>query len=202
MREKNQTIRDEDHEFVSLCKKGDVDAFEALVKKHQKRMFNIAYRMMGNYEEASEIVQDALVAAYRGIKNFKAKAKFSTWLYTIVINLSKNRLKQVRAQLHRERYSIDNPVLTNEGQIHGEPASSEPSALETLEKRDIQQKVQACINSLDDEFREVLVLRDIQGFSYDEIGDVLKVPEGTVKSRLFRAREAVKDCLKKVIGDL
>ena len=202
MREKNQTIRDEDHEFVSLCKKGDVDAFEALVKKHQKRMFNIAYRMMGNYEEASEIVQDALVSAYRGIKNFKAKAKFSTWLYTIVINLSKNRLKQVKAQLHRERYSIDNPVLTNEGQIHGEPASSEPSALETLEKRDIQQKVQACINSLDDEFREVLVLRDIQGFSYDEIGDVLKVPEGTVKSRLFRAREAVKDCLKKVIGDL
>jgi RNA polymerase sigma-70 factor (ECF subfamily) len=202
MREKNQTIRDEDHEFVSLCKKGDVDAFEALVKKHQKRMFNIAYRMMGNHEEASEIVQDAFVSAYRGIKNFKAKAKFSTWLYTIVINLSKNRLKQVRAQLHRERYSIDNPVLTNEGQIHGEPASSEPSALETLEKRDIQQKVQACINSLDDEFREVLVLRDIQGFSYDEIGDVLKVPEGTVKSRLFRAREAVKDCLKKVIGDL
>ena len=100
MREKKQTIRDEDYEFVSLCKKGDVDAFEVLVKKHQKRMFNIAYRMMGNYEEASEIVQDAFVSAYRGIKNFRGRAKFSTWLYTIVINLAKNRLKQLKARLH------------------------------------------------------------------------------------------------------
>jgi len=202
MREKKQTIRDEDYEFVSLCKKGDVDAFEVLVKKHQKRMFNIAYRMMGNYEEASEIVQDAFVSAYRGIKNFRGRAKFSTWLYTIVINLAKNRLKQLKARLHHEKYSIDNPIPTHESQIHGEPASSDLSALERLEKRETQQKVQGCIDSLDGEFKEVLVLKDIQGFSYDEISDLLKVPEGTVKSRLFRAREAVKDCLKKVIGDL
>ena len=202
MREKKQTIRDEDYEFVSLCKKGDVDAFEVLVKKHQKRMFNIAYRMMGNYEEASEIVQDAFVSAYRGIKNFRGRAKFSTWLYTIVINLAKNRLKQLKARLHYEKYSIDNPIPTHESQIHGEPASSDLSALERLEKRETQQKVQGCIDSLDGEFKEVLVLKDIQGFSYDEISDLLKVPEGTVKSRLFRAREAVKDCLKKVIGDL
>ncbi|UCD71425.1 MAG: sigma-70 family RNA polymerase sigma factor [Syntrophobacterales bacterium] len=201
MREKRRTIRDEDYEFVSLSKKGDVNAFEVLVKKHQKRMFNIAYRMVGNYEEASEIVQDAFVSAYRGIKNFKGKAKFSTWLYTIVINLSRNRLRQLKVQLHRERHTIENPVLTNKG-TYGEPASSEPSALERLEKRDIQQQVQGCINSLGDEFREVLVLRDIQGFSYDEISDVLKLPEGTVKSRLFRARGVLKDCLKKVIGDL
>jgi len=197
MREGKQTIRDEDHELVFLCKKGEVDAFEVLVKKHQKRMLNIAYRMVGNYEEACEIVQDAFISAYRSMKSFKGKAKFSTWLSAIVINLSKNRLKQLKAQLHRENYSIDNPVLAK-----GDPASSEPSALERLEKRDIQQKVQGCIDSLDDEFREVVVLRDIQGFSYDEIGNLLKVPEGTVKSRLFRAREVLKDCLKHVIGDL
>jgi RNA polymerase sigma-70 factor (ECF subfamily) len=197
MRERNQTIRDEDHELVSLCKKGGVDAFEVLVKKHEKRMLNIAYRMVGNYEEACEIVQDAFISAYRSMKSFKGKAKFSTWLSAIVINLSKNRLKQLKAHLHRETYSIDNPVLTK-----GDPVSSEPSALERLEKRDIQQKVQGCIDSLDDEFREVVVLRDIQGFSYDEIGHLMKVPEGTVKSRLFRAREVLKDCLKQVIGDL
>jgi len=108
----------------------------------------------------------------------------------------------LKTQLHREKFSIDNPILTNDGQIKVEPASSEPSALEKLEKRDVQQKVQECINSLDDEFREVLILRDIQGFSYGEISDLLKAPEGTVKSRLFRAREAIKDCLKNVIGDL
>ncbi len=202
MREEKQKTTDEDSELVSFCKKGDVDAFEVLVKKHQKRMLNIAYRMIGNYEEACEIVQDAFVSAYRNLKGFKGKSKFSTWLYTIVMNLSKNRLKQLKTQLHREKFSIDNPILTNDGQIKVEPASSEPSALEKLEKRDVQQKVQECINSLDDEFREVLILRDIQGFSYGEISDLLKAPEGTVKSRLFRAREAIKDCLKNVIGDL
>ncbi len=202
MREEKQKTTDEDYELVSFCKKGDVDAFEVLVKKHQRRMLNIAYRMIGNYEEACEIVQDAFVSAYRNLKGFKGKSKFSTWLYTIVMNLSKNRLKQLKTQLHREKFSIDNPILTNDGQIKVEPASSEPSALEKLEKRDVQQKVQECINSLDDEFREVLILRDIQGFSYGEISDLLKAPEGTVKSRLFRAREAIKDCLKNVIGDL
>jgi len=202
MRKKKQKTRDADYGLVSLCKKGDVGAFEVLVIKHQKRMLNIAYRMIGNYEEACDIVQDAFVSAYRSMKGFKGKAKFSTWLCTIVMNLSKNRLKQLKTQLNREKFSIDNPLLTNNGQIKVEPASSEPSALEKLEKRDVQQKVQGCINSLDDEFREVLILRDIQGFSYDEISDLLKAPEGTVKSRLFRAREAVKDCLKKVIGEL
>ena len=83
-----------------------------------------------------------------------------------------------------------------------DPASDEPSILERLERRDVQQKVQGCIDTLDNEFKEVLVLRDIQGFSYDEITDMLKIPEGTVKSRLFRAREALKDCLKKVMGKL
>ncbi len=202
MREKKQKTTDEDYEFVSLCKEGDVDAFEVLVRKHQKRMLNIAYRMIGNYEEACDIVQDTFISAYKSIKSFKGEAKFSTWLYTIVMNLSKNRLKQLRTQLHREKFSIDDPALTNNGQVRGALASSGPSALETLERRDVQQKVQQCINSLDEEFREVLILRDIQGFSYDEISDVLTVPEGTVKSRLSRAREAVKDCLKKVIGDL
>jgi RNA polymerase sigma-70 factor (ECF subfamily) len=202
MREKKHKATEEDYELVSLCKKGDVDSFEVLVKKHQKKMLNIAYRMIGNYEEACEIVQDAFISAYRNLKGFKGKSKFSTWLYTIVMNLSKNRLKRLKTQLHREKFSLDNPVLTNDGQIKVEPASSEPSALDKLEKRDVQQKVQECINSLDDEFREVLILRDIQGFSYAEISDLLKAPEGTVKSRLFRAREAVKDCLKNVIGDL
>lgn len=201
MRGKKPTV-DEDYEIVSLCQKGDIDAFEVLVRKHQKRMLNVAYRMIGNYDEACEIVQDAFVSAYRGLKSFKGKAKFSTWLYTIVINLSKNRLRQLKTQLDRERLSINDPVPATDGQIQGELASNEPSALEQLERRDIQQEVQKSINALDTEFREVLVLRDIQGLSYDEISDLLNIPEGTVKSRLFRGRDAVKDYLKKAMGDL
>lgn len=202
MKEEKKIITDEDYKFVSLCKKGDVDAFEVLVKKHQKKMLNIAYRMIGSYEEACEIVQDSFVSAYKAIKDFEGRAKFSTWLYTIVMNLSRNRLKQLKTQIYYEQVSIDDPVLTDDGNIKAESVSNEPSILEQLEKKEFQQKVQGCMNSLDDEFKEVLVLRDILGFSYDEISEMLKIAEGTVKSRLFRSREALKISLKKVIGDL
>ena len=202
MKEEKKIITDEDYKFVSLCKKGDVDAFEVLVKKHQKKMLNISYRMIGSYEEACEIVQDSFVSAYKAIRDFEGRAKFSTWLYTIVMNLSRNRLKQLKTQIYYEQVSIDDPILTDDGNIKAESVSNEPSILEQLEKKEFQQKVQGCINSLDDEFKEVLILRDIQGFSYDEISEMLKIAEGTVKSRLFRSREALKICLRKVIGDL
>ncbi len=202
MREKKLTVLNEDTELVSLCKKGDVDAFEALVRKHQKRMLNVSYRITGNYEDACEIVQDAFVSAYKSIRHFEEKARFSTWLCTIVINLSRNRLKQLKIQSYREEFSRDDPVVADGSRINIEPASGEPSILERLEKKDMEQKVQGCIESLDTDFRELIVLRDIQGFSYDEISGMLKIPEGTVKSRLFRARDVLRDCLKKVAGIL
>jgi len=193
---------DEDAEIVSLCKKGDVDAFEVLVRKHQKRLLNIAYRMVSNYEEACEVVQDAFFSAYRDIKNFEGRAKFSTWLYTIVVNLSRNRLKQLNIRSQREGPSFDDSVSAGDSEITLEPVSNEPSVLERLERRDVQLRVQECINSLDSESKEVVILRDIQGFSYDEISDILKIAEGTVKSRLFRAREELKNRLKKMVGEL
>jgi len=193
---------DEDHELVGLCQKGDMDAFGALVEKHQKRMLNIAYRMIGDYEAACEAVQDAFLSAYKAIRKFRGEASFSTWLYRIVINVSKNRMKQMRIRSQREGVSIDDPVETEDGRLSKDPPAQEPSILEQLEKKEVQARVQECINSLDDEYREVLVLRDIQGFSYDEIGDILKIPDGTVKSRLFRARDTLKDCLKNILGDL
>jgi RNA polymerase sigma-70 factor (ECF subfamily) len=193
--------RDDDLKYVSLCKKGDVDAFEVLVRRHEKRIFNIAYRVVGNYDEACEIVQDAFVSAYKNIKGFKGEARFSTWLYAICINHSRNRLKQLKTRQYREGRSLDDPIMTPDGELLADPPSSEPSALDRLEARDVQQRVQRCINALDAEFREVIVLRDIQGFSYEEISAMLKVPEGTVKSRLFRAREAMRVCLQGALGD-
>lgn len=202
MKEKEQLNIDADDEAVLRCQKGDIEVFEQIVSKYQKRMFNISYRMLGDYDEASEAVQDAFVSAYRGIKGFKGKSRFSTWLYAIVVNVSKNRLKQIKARLSREQFSLDDPVDTSDGQIKREPVSRNLSALERLEKRELGLKVQGCINSLGGEFQEVIVLRDIQGFSYEEIAAMLKIAEGTVKSRLYRARESVKNCLKKVIGYL
>ena len=202
MKERLQKAADEDTNEVFLSKKGDTDAFEILVNKYQKKMLNIAYRMIGNYDDACEIVQDAFVSAFKNMKHFRQEAKFSTWLYTIVVNLSKNRLKQLTVREHREELTLDSSMNPDDRQLNKEPVSSEPSVLENIEKRETQKVVQGCINSLDYEFREVIVLRDIQGFSYEELSDMLKMKEGTVKSRLFRAREALKNCLKKALGDL
>ena len=104
---KKTIAADEDIEFVLACRKGDAEAFGVLVERHQKKMLNIAYRMMGNYNEACDVTQEAFLAAYKSIKTFKAEAKFSTWLYRIVINYSKNRLKQLRNIGQREGVSID-----------------------------------------------------------------------------------------------
>jgi len=202
MKERIQKAADEDTEMVSLSKKGDTDAFEVLVNKYQKKMLNIAYRMIGDYDDACEIVQDAFVSAFKNMKHFREEAKFTTWLYTIVVNLSKNRLKQLTVKRQREELTLDSPMNSDDRQLKRDPVSDEPSVLENIEKRETQKVVQGCINSLDYEFREVIVLRDIQGFSYEELSDMLKMKEGTIKSRLFRAREALKNCLKKAIGDL
>ena len=200
--EKNQLKADEDYEGVSLCQKGDVDAFEALVEKYQKKVLNIAYRMIGNYDEACEVAQEAFLSAYKAIRKFRGESRFSTWLYSIAINQAKNHMRQIATRYHREGTPIDDPVETGDGRFRGRVPAFEPSIVEELEKREVQAKVQECINLLDAEYKEVLVLRDIQGFSYEDIGDILKVPGGTVKSRLFRARDALKDRLKKAFGDL
>ena len=199
---RSRATGDDDYQLVVSCQKGDVQAFEALVEKYQKRMLNIAYRMIGDYEEACEVVQDAFLSAYRAIRKFRGEARFSTWLFSIVTNTSKNRLKQRKTQLRREGPSIDDPVVNEDGESPREFPTQEPSLLEKLEKKEVQAKVQKCIEGLEEEYREVLVLRDIQGFSYDEIRDILKIPDGTVKSRLSRARDALKDSLKRVLGDL
>lgn len=199
---KKQMETDGDYELVCSCQKGDMDAFGMLVEKHQRKMLNIAYRMIGDYEAACEVVQDAFLSAHKSIRKFRGDAKFSTWLYRIVINVSKNRMRQIKALLQREGPSMDHPVDREDGPFRYDPPDQGPSALEQLERNEVRVKVQECINSLDDEHREVLVLRDIQGFSYDEICDILGLPDGTVKSRLFRARDALRDRLKAVFGDL
>jgi RNA polymerase sigma-70 factor, ECF subfamily len=202
MDEDNRNLKeDPDAQYVARCIAGDVDAFEILVERHQKQMINIAFRLTGDYEEACEVAQEAFLSAYRAIRKFRGEAKFSTWLTGITINHAKDRLRQMRGRSYYEVVSIDDPLKSTLFPEDG-PPSGETSALEQLEQKEIQTKVQGCINALDDERREVLVLRDIEGFSYDEISAVLHIPDGTVKSRLFRARDALKDCLKKVLRDL
>lgn len=165
-------------------------------------MLNVSFRLINDYDDACEVVQDAFVSAYKSIKKFRGEAKFSTWLTTITINLSKNRLKQLKSRKGHEAFSLDEPIQTIDGEMTVDPPSKELSVLDHMEKREVQIRVQDCIKALDADFREVLILRDMQEFSYDEIGTMLKLREGTVKSRLFRARDMVKECLKKAMVSL
>jgi RNA polymerase sigma-70 factor (ECF subfamily) len=201
MKDTGQNENDEDLELLSRCRRGEVEAFEALVVRHQKKMINIAFRMTGDYEDACEVVQDAFLAAYRSLGTFRGEAKFSSWLCSIVMNTARNRIKQSKARNSREGFSIDAPIATEDGQVTLDLPSDAPSALEEMGQREVQQRVQDCIKALDPDYREVLVLRDIQGYSYCEIHGMLGLAEGTVKSRIFRARDAIKDCLKKIMGE-
>lgn len=193
---------DEDMELISLCRKGNVDSFERIVKKYQKNLWNIIYRILNNYEEANEIVQEVFICAYKGLKDFRGDAKFSTWLYRIAINLSRNRLKKMKKKRYYEKFSIDD-FSENDGTfIRRKLVCNKPLATEIAEKKELKEKISECINLLEDEFKEVLILRDIEGLTYSEIENILNIPEGTVKSRLSRARkfiiEQMRNHLKRV----
>jgi len=196
----NRPAREVDFEIVARCRKGDIEAFGTLVEKYQKKMLNIAYRMIGDYQEACEATQEAFLSAYRAIKKFRGEASFSTWMTGILLNQAKNRLKQIKTRSQYESRSLNDPMKTEEGSVLLDPPSGEPTADEQMEKKDMETAIRDCIRSLDPEFREVLVLRDMQEFSYEEIRDILRIPEGTVKSRLFRARETLRDRLKRHAG--
>ncbi|KAF0217363.1 MAG: RNA polymerase sigma-70 factor ECF [Geobacteraceae bacterium] len=189
-----------DEALIVACRRGDTSAFECLVLRHQRMLFNIAVRMTGIHEDAADIVQDAFIAAWSKIGDYRGEARFSTWLTAIAVNLSRNRIQQRRVTEQRSAYSLNAPLPYSDGEELPDPPGMSPSVLEQLEEAELRQQVQRCIEALDQGFREVLVLRDMQEMSYEEVGTALQLREGTVKSRLFRARDAVKDCLKRALG--
>ena len=195
-------IEDEDAIFIIRCLAGNADAFGVIVKRHQDKMLNMAYRITSDYQEALDAVQDAFLTAYKNLAGFKGASLFSTWLASIVINHAKNRVRK-RGRLKRhECSSLDAPVLNKRGSILIEPAGRGPTPLDSLIKSELDKKVQECIRSLDEDQRVVLVLREIEEYAYEEIGGILGLPDGTVRSRLFRARVLLKECLKKFMGGL
>jgi RNA polymerase sigma-70 factor (ECF subfamily) len=200
--ERNRFASDDDAGSVARCRRGDAEAFASLVRKHQKRMINIACRMTGDYDEACDVVQESFLSAWRAIGKFRGDARFSTWLTGIVLNHARNQLSQRASRSRREGVSLDSPNSTVNAKFGDGLRSQDASPADRLERTETAAKIQECLGTLDGEQREVIVLRDIQGFSYEEIGAMLKVPDGTVKSRLYRARNTLKDCLRPLFGDL
>ena len=165
--------------------KGDVNAFEHLVHAYEKNVFNLALRSLGNRQDAEDVTQEAFLKAYRSLSSYRGDSKFSVWLYRIVSNLC---LDQLRARQRRPVQSLT--VENDEGESEELEISDEHFSPERLLDRKLtRESVQRGLASLPDDARQILLLRELQGLSYEEIGQTLDLEPGTVKSRIFRARK-------------
>jgi RNA polymerase sigma-70 factor (ECF subfamily) len=190
--------------LIRRLKQRDETAFREMIKTYQSEVFNLVFRMLGNRAEAEDLAQEIFVTVFKSIDGFRSESKFSTWLYRIAINTCKNRYKYLsRRKYHATRSleqtperqalepTAENSALPLQAQI------SQPDKM--LEGLQLEQAIQQAIASLEQEQRTLVVLRDIQGLSYQEIATITQLPEGTVKSRLHRARMELKDRLKQHI---
>ena len=184
-------------EVIEGCKAGDEKAFAEIVLHYQKKVFNIAYRMLGNMEEAKDLAQEVFISVFESIKGLREEAKFDTWLTQVTLNHCRNRWKYLRRRRYFNSDSLDDPLETEDGTIP-RPIYDPTENPETLyEKKVIQQVIQRGLLKLREDQRELIVLRDLQGFSYEEIGKMFGLPEGTIKSKLHRARADLKETLEK-----
>lgn len=179
-----------EQELIQLCKDGDRQAFNQLIAQYQKQVFNIAYGMLSDYEDASDASQEVFVKVYRSIASFRGQSSFSTWIYRICANVCNDSLR--KRQRRGITVSIENDDDDN---TISEIPSDTPTPEENVMMNERQRAVREAINSLSDEYREIIVYSDINQLSYDEISQILKCPVGTIKSRLNRARNALKKIL-------
>jgi len=184
---------DKEQKLIKKCVNGNLKAFDELIAKYEKTAYNIALRMLKNPEDAMDVSQEAFIKVFKSTKTFNFESAFSTWLYRIVTNTCLDFLRKRNPNV----YSIDNPIQTDEGEIERDIPDESDSPEELLEKKLTKELVNNSINKLDENHRIVIILRDIQGFSYEEISNILDCSIGTVKSRINRARKNLKDIIIK-----
>jgi len=187
---------DEEQALVARLRRRESEAFTELVRLYQHRVFGLLLRIMGQPDEAEELAQEVFVNVYRGLDSFRGESSLRTWIYRIATNQAKNRLKYLSRRRAGKQESLDDHPDESAFMPLGEPVPRPDRAAEGAEMERI---VSAALSALDAEHREVLVLRDIEGLAYEEIAQVLGLAEGTVKSRLFRARYALKQRIAAVM---
>jgi len=185
-------VTDTEKIFLKKSQEGDIASFEQLIARHQQKVYNIAYRMMGNEEDAKDAAQEALIKIYKSVSKFRGDSGFSTWVYRIAINACKDELRKKKHNI----ISLDKEIETEEGSIKNELADQGLKPDELVEQAELNETIQEAINQLPEQNRIAIILRDIQGFSYEDISSTLECPVGTVKSRINRGRKLLKDCLK------
>jgi len=186
--------------LVRRLKSRDETAFREMIASYQADVFNLVFRMLGNWEEAEDLAQEVFVTVFKSIEGFRGDSKFSTWLYRIAVNHCKNRYKYLARRQYHATQPLDEVSERAMAGRDGGPAValqaqiSQPDRV--MEGLQLEQAIQREIANLEEEQRLLIVLRDVQGLSYQEIATISQLPEGTVKSRLHRARMTLKDRLK------
>jgi RNA polymerase sigma-70 factor (ECF subfamily) len=182
-----------DEDVMERCALGSEAAFRALVQRYRTRIMNLVCRFISDRDRAEEISQEVFLRVYRNRERYRKSGKFSTWIFTIAVNLTKNEIRsRVR---HKGTFSLDAMEEDSGGQGLPFP-DSRPLPDADLGAREIQERVAEALRKLPPRYREAVVLRDIEGLSYEEVGEILRIPGGTVRSRINRARLMLKDRLK------
>ncbi|HUT37552.1 MAG TPA: sigma-70 family RNA polymerase sigma factor [Planctomycetota bacterium] len=190
-------VDEADELLVAEAQRGDVAAFGQLVERYQDALFNGVSRMVSQREDAEDLAQEAFVKAFRGIGAFEGRSSFYTWLYSIAFNVVVSHRRKVGSARHLRPLSL-HEGSEDDGRGHQvEDNAERPGA--AIERRELRERLELAIADLADDYREVIVMRDIEGFGYQAIAEVLGCPEGTVKSRLHRARQALREQLKDLL---
>ncbi|MCR4316414.1 MAG: sigma-70 family RNA polymerase sigma factor [Planctomycetes bacterium] len=181
----------EEAHLIKSARKGERSSFGKLVDIYQDRIFRLIYRMTSHAEDARDLTQDTFIKAYKGLASYKGDSKFSTWLYRIAVNTTISHLRKAISRMPARSLVVSDG---ESGPVELEDHSSE-TPLSIIERDETGRAIQTAIGSLAEDYRAAIVLRDVEGLSYDEIATLLNVPVGTVRSRIHRARLALKDKL-------
>ena len=182
----------DDLKIIESCLLGNTQIFSRLIDNYKSMVYNLAYRMSNNAHEAEDISQEAFMRAYQSLAHFNPSYKFSTWLYQITLNIVRDKYKKKEI----DYVSLDTPVETGDSEFYHQPADLTNNPEQIFSQRENLQAIQQAIYSLPLKYREVIVLRHLQDLSYIEISNILKLPQGTVKVHLYRAREQLRKILK------
>lgn len=177
-----------DSELIYRINNGDEKAFNDLIERYQNRVYNTAFRILGNHEDARDLAQESFIKIYKNLKNFQGKSSFSTWIYRITTNLCLDELRKRKRKPEIQEENFQN--------IYKEEDNPESISL----SRELNQLIQEKIDALAPEQKIVFTLREFQGLSYQEIAEITGLSMGTVKSRLSRARQSLREDLNKIIS--
>lgn len=189
-------VKLEEATLITRCQQGDAGAFDRLIAAHSGRVYNLAYRMLGSAPDAEDAAQEAFVRAFSSIKRFRGNASFATWLHRITVNVCLDELKRRRGRPQPLTSFInqnDDPAQEKEDYLLGNSSAADPQVV--FEQRLKQKEVQTALNALPELHRAVVVLCDMEGCSYEEAAAALNTNTGTIKSRLHRARQSLRQIL-------